>query len=99
MGPLTSNVKRKGIEESSFSSLKVRHWCGLDIVDWESTYISWNAIKNSTLAWKKNMEVFVYKICKEKEILNYSGMGVTVLQAIAPSNEPSQTLERWEKDP
>lgn len=48
---------------------------------------------------KKNLKVFVYKIFKEKEILNYSGMGVIVLQAIAPSNEPSQTLERWEKDP
>jgi len=48
---------------------------------------------------KKNLNVFVYKVFKEKEILNYSGMGVLVIQAIAPSNEPSQTLERWEKDP
>lgn len=48
---------------------------------------------------KKNLKVFVYEIFKEKEILNYSGMGVIVLQAIVPRNEPSQTLERWEKDP
>lgn len=65
----------------------------------DSTYVFWNAINNSTLVQKKNLKVFVYKIFKEKEILNYSGMGVIVLQAIAPSNEPSQTLERWEKDP
>lgn len=99
MALLSSKVKRKETEESSFGSLKVRPRCGLDTVDRDSIYVFWNAINNSTLVQKKNLNVFVYKIFKEKEILNYSGMGVIVIQAIAPSNEPSQTLERWEKDP
>lgn len=36
MALLSSKVKREEIEETSFGSLKVRHWCGLDTVDWES---------------------------------------------------------------